>query len=336
VLSSCCSLDSLTFFYSKSLQCKGKKGKSPKAFLKADDGGVEDVVAAVSFGGGVMATMTAGGTTTLGMNIVDAPQNISKGDIRVGSLDDKSGTYGRWHHISCWRVPSRVWSGLVEPTNPETCLRDLIRMDEVLLTGLADIDEEHQRVFVRHVMNRSHWAKKYKKKATTTTAKKRAAAEEPAASGNSKRSKTEEDGKPEAASTALINTKQHFQLPRPGADGALEDHLAEKTFVLTGIFPEVGGGRGLSLGKDKVKKMIESFGGRVTSAVSGKTDYLVVGKEPGASKVGKAQSLGVPMIDLRTLQELLYGRKTFDDVDVQEPPRIKSFSAGYGAKRIAS
>ena len=33
--------------------------------------------------------------------------------------------------------------------------------------------------------------------------------------------------------------------------------------------------------------MIESFGGRVTGSVSGKTDYLVVGKAPGASKVNK-------------------------------------------------
>jgi BRCT domain type II-containing protein len=32
---------------------------------------------------------------------------------------------------------------------------------------------------------------------------------------------------------------------------------------------------------------VESFGGRVTSAVSGKTDVLLVGKEPGMSKAGR-------------------------------------------------
>jgi len=57
--------------------------------------------------------------------------------------------------------------------------------------------------------------------------------------------------------------------------------LSGKRFVLTGVFPEVGGGCGLSMGKEKVKAMIESFGGRVTSAVSGKTDALISGKEPG-------------------------------------------------------
>ena len=57
---------------------------------------------------------------------------------------------------------------------------------------------------------------------------------------------------------------------------------------------------GLNLGKDRAKAMIEAFGGRVTSAVSGKTDYLVVGAEPGASKVAKAQEKGIPMLDVKT------------------------------------
>jgi hypothetical protein len=35
------------------------------------------------------------------------------------------------------------------------------------------------------------------------------------------------------------------------------------------------------LGKDKVKRMVTSFGGRVTGSVSGKTNYLIVGKQPG-------------------------------------------------------
>ena len=34
--------------------------------------------------------------------------------------------------------------------------------------------------------------------------------------------------------------------------------------VLSGIFPEVGGGKGLSLGKEKVTAMVEAFGGVVT------------------------------------------------------------------------
>ena len=41
----------------------------------------------------------------------------------------------------------------------------------------------------------------------------------------------------------------------------------------------------MELGKARVKTMIESFGGKVTSAVSGKTSFVLVGKEPGMSKV---------------------------------------------------
>jgi BRCT domain type II-containing protein len=63
--------------------------------------------------------------------------------------------------------------------------------------------------------------------------------------------------------------RQTFVMPVPGMNGAKACSLKGKTFVLTGIFPEVGGGQGLNLGKDKVETMITSFGGTVTSAISG-------------------------------------------------------------------
>jgi len=37
---------------------------------------------------------------------------IGKGEVCCGSLDDFSGGYGRWHHLKCWRVPSKIWLGL--------------------------------------------------------------------------------------------------------------------------------------------------------------------------------------------------------------------------------
>lgn len=85
--------------------------------------------------------------------------------------------------------------------------------------------------------------------------------------------------------TTAPTQQSAFIVPRPGLDATIPESLSGYTFVLTGIFPEIGGGAGLNLGKEKLKQMITSFGGRCTSAISGKTSFLVVGKEPGFSKV---------------------------------------------------
>jgi DNA ligase (NAD+) len=52
--------------------------------------------------------------------------------------------------------------------------------------------------------------------------------------------------------------------------------------------------------------MIERFGGKVTGSVSGKTSYLLAGDSPG-SKLEKAQSLGVQVIDEDSLRQILQG-----------------------------
>ena len=74
------------------------------------------------------------------------PSLIPKGAVRVGSVNLKAGTYGRWMHLGCWRVPKRVWLGL--PRGPD--LRDaaavaaaLLAMEEVRLQ-LIDTTEPPQ------------------------------------------------------------------------------------------------------------------------------------------------------------------------------------------------
>lgn len=72
--------------------------------------------------------------------------------------------------------------------------------------------------------------------------------------------------------------------------------LSGKTFVITGKLE--------SFSRDQAKEKIESFGGTVTSSVSKNTDYVIVGEDPG-SKLDKARSLNVPLLDEEGLKALL-------------------------------
>jgi DNA ligase (NAD+) len=74
--------------------------------------------------------------------------------------------------------------------------------------------------------------------------------------------------------------------------------LTSKTFVITGTLP--------NLSRDAARDLIVAHGGRVVSAVSKKTDYVVVGDAPG-SKADDARRLGVKTIDETELRALAAG-----------------------------
>jgi DNA ligase (NAD+) len=75
-------------------------------------------------------------------------------------------------------------------------------------------------------------------------------------------------------------------------------HLAGKTFVLTGTLP--------TLGRDDAKDKLEAAGAKVSGSVSKKTDYVVAGSDAG-SKLDKARELGVAVIDEAQMLALLVG-----------------------------
>ena len=69
---------------------------------------------------------------------------------------------------------------------------------------------------------------------------------------------------------------------------AQDQRFVGMTFVLTGTLP--------TMKRDEAKKLIESFGGKVSGSVSKKTSVVVAGEDAG-SKLMKAESLGVEVID---------------------------------------
>ncbi|KAI8335852.1 replication factor RFC1 C terminal domain-containing protein [Chlamydoabsidia padenii] len=74
--------------------------------------------------------------------------------------------------------------------------------------------------------------------------------------------------------------------PKPvGKDGC----LSGLTFVLSGEFDTIT--------KDDITDIIKTYGGRVTSAVSGKTTHLLRGRDAGQSKIEKAKSLNTTILD---------------------------------------
>jgi len=80
---------------------------------------------------------------------------------------------------------------------------------------------------------------------------------------------------------------------------AFPQTLAGLTFVVTGGLE--------SFTRDGISETITAHGGKASSSVSKKTDYVLVGSDPG-SKLGKAQELGVPVIDEAKFKELLAGK----------------------------
>ena len=93
--------------------------------------------------------------------------------------------------------------------------------------------------------------------------------------------------------------------PPPG-----EGPLSDKTLVLTGTLP--------ALTREEATERILAAGGRVTSSVSKKTDYLIAGEAAG-SKLEKAARLGVPVLDEAGLLALLAGESVAAGGDAAQP-----------------
>ena len=84
--------------------------------------------------------------------------------------------------------------------------------------------------------------------------------------------------------SGLTFTSSLYRPPTESAAGP----FAGKTFVLTGTLP--------TLSREQATALIEAGGGKVSGRVSKKTHYVVAGDEAG-SKLEKATTLGIPVLD---------------------------------------
>lgn len=249
---------------------------------------------------------------------------IPKGSIRIGSILKETGTYTRWVHLSCWRVPSKIWLGLPQNNigTPKDFEAALQSMNDVTLAGFADLDENDRGLFVAHVMDTSNWTRCLQKIGTQVVAA----------------SVANEQNKPSSEDDAIVLASERpmFEIPIPGKNGTDPNALKGKRVVLTGTFPELGGGCGLDLGKAKAKTLVESFGGRVTQSISGKTNFLLVGKDPGMAKVSRARDdPTIQLLGLKDLKEEIDSGKRLE-FDANRPAHIiTGFSMGYQNNGLA-
>lgn len=96
----------------------------------------------------------------------------------------------------------------------------------------------------------------------------------------------------------LINELESFGLKmKMDKKEPVSDTLGGKIFVVSGVFS--------LFSRDELKKLIEQNGGKNTSSISKKTDYLIAGENMGPAKKEKAEKLGVRIIDENEFQRMI-------------------------------
>lgn len=113
----------------------------------------------------------------------------------------------------------------------------------------------------------------------------------------------------------LLKAGIHWETPK--AKSSAEQPLKGKTFVLTGSLQ--------NLTREEAKEKLIALGASISESVSKKTSYVVVGENAG-SKLAKAESLGVSILDEEQLLELLQAQSVPVLSKKIEQPYITSFS----------
>ena len=172
---------------------------------------------------------------------------IDKNMIRVGTLNEEFGTYGQFSKLHCFS-----WEKLFPFMNTfdfggrktkKKVLDCLIHMDGMYIRGITCLTTKDQTLVATLFLKALQSKRDRDEIAQTVAVKKR------------KSTATEVAN----ASTELVEELPMFVVPEITEKN--KDKLKGLQFTSTGKFPELGGGGGKNVGKDKLREMIESFGG---------------------------------------------------------------------------
>jgi DNA ligase (NAD+) len=88
-----------------------------------------------------------------------------------------------------------------------------------------------------------------------------------------------------------------LEIKDDGSTSVYENKLQGKSFVVSGVFKNYS--------RDEIKALIERYGGKNTSSISLKTDYLLAGDKMGPSKKEKALKLNIPVISEEDFEKMI-------------------------------
>ena len=230
---------------------------------------------------------------------------IEVGTLRIGTLNAKTGTYGQWQRLACWRPSPEALEALVgAPVDVVALAEQLVNDGEcALLSRTADMEEAPLALLSSHLL---------------ALAAPAGAQSPPPASR--KRAAPTPDTAPAAKRQA-----------RPPSIEPVPDALQGLQVVLTGVFPTLGGGCGLNEGKEIAAALLRDSGAVVkpgiTKGMAKDRAFVLVGERPGTSKVDKARAANLKLVDLDGLRRLLNG----DGLSAVDETVITELSGGYHA-----
>lgn len=190
------------------------------------------------------------------------------------------------------KTPEKVKS---EKKTPENHKIDLKK-------ELQTPDESKEKSTKKKDANDGHSSKKKSENGSSSKKKPKEPTEEEIVDLNQSDFDMDQE-KHEKRRAAAMLYKQFQKRAGPSAPGSKEipdgkpNCLAGLAFVLTGVFE--------SMERDEAAAVIKSLGGRVTSALSGKTNYIVAGEDSGPAKLAKAEDLNVKILSEDDLLDLI-------------------------------